>query len=394
MTALEPPREARAAAWPALLAWALTALGCLAAYAVLSVALGAGSGPVSATWQNVLSIAFAAACAVPLHRWVGPRVRELADERRDPYQAVRSISSDDAAPSSTAEAIAAAMNLPWVEVETSGTGGVDTFGAPTADAETVELEIIYRGDVFGVIRASERRRGSHLTKADLHVLRELATQVGIRMAAENATMRADEARAELVTAREEERRRMRRDLHDGLAPSLASIQLQLKATQRRLPDEDPLRSSIAEIIEDMRHATADLRRLVYELRPPLLDELGLAGALERQFDSVTRPDIVVSVASGSLPAAAEVAAFRIAAEAVHNAVKHSGATQVRVHIATDGSELQILVEDDGVGIRPDVVPGVGLTAMRERAEELGGVLTVHSLGGHGTRIEATIGLTR
>jgi two-component system NarL family sensor kinase len=196
-----------------------------------------------------------------------------------------------------------------------------------------------------------------------------------------------------VTAREEERRRLRRDLHDGLGPALAGVTFGLHAAQVRLrqdPDEtDRLLVALEAQVED---AVADIRRLVYGLRPPTLDEFGLVRAVELHAARLDAGDLDVRVDApagglGHLPAAVEVAAYRITSEALTNVARHARSSHCCVRFSRDRN-LEIEVVDDGCGINSQPA-GVGLTAMRERAQELGGDLAVESSAA-GTRVWARL----
>jgi signal transduction histidine kinase len=202
-----------------------------------------------------------------------------------------------------------------------------------------------------------------------------------------------------VTAREEERRRLRRDLHDGLGPALAAIAVRSDAA-RPAVEEDPevAREALEQIGAEARAALADVRRLVHDLRPPALDELGLARALAGQAQRFA-PAVRVEVDApdlGPLPAAVEVAAYRIVGEALANVVRHSGAATagVRVRRGTgeDGDVLEVEVVDDGRGLEPDRNAGVGLASMRERAAELGGSCEIAARPEGGTRVRARLPL--
>ena len=190
-------------------------------------------------------------------------------------------------------------------------------------------------------------------------------------------------RESLVVAREEERRRLRRDLHDGLGPTLAAIGMRAEAAAALLDQgPDATRPQLEALGEEVRVALADVRRLVDGLRPPALDELGLLGAIGQQ---AARLDDGTGRESGSatirveceppslpdLPAAVEVAAYRITVEAMTNAVRHAGARLCRVRLEAS-SQLTIEVTDDGRGLPSPLPSGTGLESMRERAEELGG----------------------
>ena len=212
------------------------------------------------------------------------------------------------------------------------------------------------------------------------------------------------SRQRLVTAQEEERRRLRRDLHDGLGPSLATIAMRLEAT-RDLIQEDPEEAAVAvgRLADLARGEIAEVRRLVEGLRPPALDQLGLVTALRQQaadHSAGIRPGgrralawtVEAAADVEPLPAAVEVAAYRIAMEAVTNAVRHSDAETCTVTLRRDDGVLQVLVRDTGTGLAETPGLGVGLSSMKERAEELGGSCTVTSGPGTGTVVEARLPL--
>jgi signal transduction histidine kinase len=216
--------------------------------------------------------------------------------------------------------------------------------------------------------------------------------------AADLTTQLQRSRERLVTAREEERRRIRRDLHDGLGPVLAGIAMQLDAARRLTRrDQDAADQLLQHLREQTQAAIADIRRLVYELRPPALDDLGLAGALARHAASCSTPggpQVSVDADPGlpALPAAVEVAAYRIATEAVTNITRHAGARTATVTLAAADGVLLVEVADDGRGISPGHRAGVGLISMRERAEELGGSCTVAPRPGGGTLVSARLPL--
>lgn len=348
---------------------------------VMALVQGGRSGAGPGLWLGLLA---AAAATVPLWRWLHPRVQEAFDHHEEPYQALVSVAPERSA----ASTIARAVGLPHVVVELRGE--VVEHGRPVAAAITVREPIVFDDEVLGEVRAGGRRAGSGLTAGDRQLVRDLAAQLAVISVAREAAERLAGSRTEIVTAREEERSRLRRDLHDGLGPSLASVQLQLGALQRRLPEAES--DGLGELVEDVRRISGDLRRVVYELRPPHLDELGFAGALARQVAGVSDPVVTLDVSPERLPSAVEVALFRVASEAVHNALKHSRGTRVRVRLAVEPPVALLEVGDDGRGLGDHAVPGVGLRSMRERCEELGGILEV--VPGDGTLVRATIPLGR
>ncbi len=201
------------------------------------------------------------------------------------------------------------------------------------------------------------------------------------------------AREHLMAAREEERRRLRRDLHDGLGAAIAAITVQLQAAMHAL-DRDPqrVRPLLQGATEGAQNVLDDVRRLVYGLRPPALDAFGLLGALRDHataLDGPGAPQFEVRAEDlGELPAAVEVAALRIAQEAMTNVVRHAHASSCLVELSGNGT-LTVCVRDDGVGINGQAY-GVGLMSMRERAVELGGSVTVNATPGGGTEVLALL----
>jgi len=203
------------------------------------------------------------------------------------------------------------------------------------------------------------------------------------------------SRERLVTAREEERRRLRRDLHDGLGPRLAGLTLRLETAREQLARDPSAQALLADLAERTREAIADIRDLVYELRPPALDDLGLVSALREQAAQYGPGGVGIAVEASDdqlrhLPAAVEVAAYRIVQEAMTNVVHHSGARRCTVHLALASGILCVEIEDDGRGVEPHARAGMGLASMRERAEELGGTWTIDRLAAGGTRVRALL----
>lgn len=207
---------------------------------------------------------------------------------------------------------------------------------------------------------------------------------------EQLTRDLQRSRQTIVTAREEERRRLRRDLHDGLGPTLAAQMFRVGAA-RQLLSKHPEKTAtlLADLEGGIEGTLVDIRRLVYALRPPLLDQFGLLGAI---VDFVRQHEAGVPIAldlpplAPSLSAAVEVAAFRIVQTGLDNVVQHAQATRCNVRLAVTADVLEITIVDDGIGIAPDYLAGVGLTSMRERAEELGGSFAVAPIQPHGTHV--------
>ena len=227
------------------------------------------------------------------------------------------------------------------------------------------------------------------------VLTVLASQAGVAVHAVRLAADLQRSRERLVTAREEERRRLRRDLHDGLGPALAGLVFRLDATERLLPAE-PGRAAehVAAVRADLKGTIGDVRRLVDGLRPPALDELGLVAALREH--AARGGEVIVDVDAPHplplLPAAVEVAAYRIITEALTNVTRHAAARTCTVRLRA-GEALHLEIADDGCGMPDTCAPGVGLLSMRERAVELGGTCVVDSRAGGGTTVSVRLPLT-
>jgi signal transduction histidine kinase len=260
-----------------------------------------------------------------------------------------------------------------------------------------EVPLTFRGEVLGRLLVAPRSSHDPFRPADLRLLDDLGRQIGVAVHATRLAHDLQRSREGLVAMREEERRRIRRDLHDGLGPALAGVALGLDAVQRIADPEPEAAAKLAgQLKVEVQQSLADVRRLVEDLRPPDLDQLGLVGALRHQAGKVTDrdPGLEVEVSGEDLPqlpAAVEVAAYRIATEALTNVGRHAAARRCRILLAIDEpAGLRVEIEDDGVGLTHGRPGGVGLTAMRERATELGGSLSVCRREQGGTLVAARI----
>jgi signal transduction histidine kinase len=283
---------------------------------------------------------------------------------------------------SLAAMIARTLNVPYVAI-TDGETETSTHGARPADRPLADVPLTYQGSEIGHLYVAARHPGTTLSNRDLRLLSDLAQQIGVAQYAIRASEQVQASRTALVTAREEERRRIRRDLHDGLGPTLASIKLQLTAVARLL-EAEPARAAdlLDEVRDSMNETTADVRRLVYGLRPPLIDELGLVAALRNHPATQSGMSITIDPERlPELPAAVEVALYRIASEAIHNAARHSGGERCQVCIEVTADDVHMRVTDDGRGLPEPLVEGVGVAAIRERAAELGGTVELSSDSG-------------
>jgi signal transduction histidine kinase len=307
--------------------------------------------------------------------------RRVFGDRANPYDAVAGLASTlettDEGPeqlAAVARAVADAFGVGFVSVEVDRSGGerlVATYGEPAAETRT--LPISYRDTEVGRLVLPARGLRSRLSRRDEELLGDLVRQAATAARTSRLAAELQDSRERLVTAREEERRRIRRDLHDGLGPALSGVVFQLESA-RLLVDKDPAaaKAQLGSTSGHVQEVVADVRRLVHDLRPPALDDRGLVGALRQQAERLDPPATVEAGELGALPAAVEVAAYRIAGEAMTNVARHAGATSCTVRLDVVDSALLVEVADDGRGVPPGVQAGVGLVGLRERAAELGG----------------------
>lgn len=297
-----------------------------------------------------------------------------------------------------AQAVAAAFKLDHVRVEVFGHGGgtiTATYGE--RPRETREVPIRYGEEEVGRLELPSRGLRSMLSTRDQALLFDLVRQAAMAVRSARLADDLQESREQLVLAREEDRRRIRRDLHDGLGPVLGGVAMRLDAAGNALDgDPETTRRLVAQSRQDITDALADVRRLVHGLRPPALDDLGLLAALGQQAERLSTASLAVTVAAEEVPplsAAVEVAAYRIASEALANTARHAGARRAAVRLVGGDHALLVEVVDDGAGIAPEVVAGVGLRSIRERAEELGGRTEITCPATGGTLVRAWLPTT-
>lgn len=331
--------------------------------------------------------------------------RLMYGERDDPYGVVSRLGqrlddtlSPEAVLPTIVETVAQALKLPYVAIALPAGDrfhSVAATGVPSADLVT--LSLLFQGEPVGRLLLAPRLGEAGFSPADRRLLGDLARQAGIACHGVLLTADLRRSREQLVTTREEERRRLRRDLHDGLGPALASLTLKLDAARNLLrTDSEATDSLLCELKGQVQGAIADIRRLVYGLRPPTLDELGLVYAIREQARHYETSSLHISVEAPEplppLPAAVEVAAYRIVQEALTNVVRHAHARVCTVRLEV-GDSLSLEVTDDGCGLN-GAQTGVGLSSMRERAEELGGTCVVESCTPAGMHVLARLPLSR
>lgn len=349
----------------------------------------------------LVATAVVAIIVQPLRERIQRRVNRLFFGYRDePYRAVVGLGQrlgGAATPESVlgeiADTIASSLRVPAVSVEMVTSGGIVRVDHGEAHLAVTEIPLVSGDRTVGRLIVGSRESGRALGDADIRLLEDLAAQAAIAVEASRLALELQESRRGIVTAREDERLRIRRDLHDGLGSSLAGIGLGLHAASSELSQGDPAQRILEDLIAETTSAVQEVRRIVAGLRAPLLDEFGLESALRQQADRLTQrsPTLEIEVhfdsANPHIPPAVEGAVFGIVSEALTNVTRHSMAQHCSVRIQVN-DDVQIEVVDDGVGFNPDVSAGNGVSSMQQRAEELGGRVTIASDLEGGTRVRA------
>lgn len=372
----------------------------IAVYALVVTTL---SQIVRAEGNFIVSLLGAGVIAVlfqPLRQWLQHAINRLMFGRRDEPLAVMTelgaslekMLSPDAALSYLVEMTARTLRLPYVAVERADTS--ERIAAGSLRDAPMTFPLVYQAQVIGSLLAASRSPGEPFNAADRLVLEGVARQASAVVHAARLTYDLQVSRQEILTTREEERRRLRRDLHDGLGPALATLTLQAEAAREWLPT-NPVKSDalLAEIIAGSQNTLAEIRRIVYALRPPALDDLGLLSAIREQAHKLSTSDLNIIVDTPeslpTLPAAVEVATYRIIQEALTNVTRHARAHTCKISLLVNG-HMDITIEDDGVGIPTPHHAGVGLKSIYERVGELGGSCQIESHPGMGTHIRISL----
>jgi signal transduction histidine kinase len=382
------------------LVFAVLSAGVIGLYvAVVAVAGAAFDEPVPIGPGLIAAAVVALAFGPARSRLQSGVDRLLYGERRTPFRAISQLGlrlETVAGPRElrvVAETVVRALRVPYAAI-------IDLSGRTLAEHGTIRGQatvrpLTYQANVVGQLMICPRHSEDGFGRADQQLLDELSRPIGAALHAVQLSEDLKASRIRLVSAKEEERRRLRRDLHDGLGPKLAALGLKVDAAHALADDRlEDSKQLLRRVKDEIRTTIDDIRRLVYGLRPPALDELGLVEALREATTRFDQSPHTLKVGLEApdelppLPAAVEVAAYWIATEAITNVVRHSGARRadVSLQLSPDNSMLEIRVADNGAGLRPDWRPGVGTASMRERAEEVGGRFSVRSGDVGGTEV--------
>jgi signal transduction histidine kinase len=381
-------------------------LAVLAIYAGTVLLIGAVVPQGAGFAGSLVATGLAAIVALPVRDRLQRSVNSLMyGDRDDPYRALARLSrrlestiEPLAIPAAIVASVAEALRSPYVKLEIGPPDQVEmatSHGEPAG--ESLSLPLVYGAESVGRLLIARRAPNEDYSASDMRLLDDLARGAGAAVHSVRLTLDVIRSRERLVAAREEERRRVRRDLHDGLGPTLAAIGMRAELAAE-MAERDP--TAAAEVLNhltaEVDGALTEVRRLVEGLRPPALDEVGLVGAISLQAERLgpsTTFDVAADGALPDLPAAVEVAAYRIAVEAMTNAARHASAHQCRVRIGVEGQGgpgLRLEISDDGRGLPASVQPGIGLGSMRERAAEVGGTFDLGPGDDGGTRVIARL----
>jgi two-component system, NarL family, sensor kinase len=354
-----------------VLVYAILTAGVIAVYAalvaVLSRVLSAAGAPV----VTALVIAFAFNPArVRLQRLVD---RAVYGARRDPVAAVSAVgqrlAGDDLG--GVADALRESLRLSYVAMERKD-GSIVESGERMATLQTWPLT--YDAEPVGKLIVGPRHGEHRLSRADQNVIDLLAAPLAIVLHAQALTEDLKVSRERVIDAAEEERARLRRELHDSLGPLLTGAAFKADGIALAAQSRPGRAESLAiELADQLRQSVEGVRQLAYGLRPAALDELGLVGALREEGSRYGPVKVIIQAPESmpALPSSIEVAAYRIAAEALTNVVRHSDAKLASVRLAADDGVLEMIITDDGSSIAP-WSPGLGLASIKTRASEVGG----------------------
>lgn len=372
----------------------------------LGVVFGVGGllGFSGTPWFPLVATGLILALFEPLRTLLARRVeRTLYGVREPPFRAFAGVarrldfaSSDPFADpfADVVTTIARWFNLPFVRLSVATSAFTTETRVGTLRGEAVRFPVVSQGRQLGLLEVAVPP-GEVLTAEERDVLGTVAGQLAASLRSLEGAAELQGVRERLVIAREEERRRLQRDLHDRLGPALAAGAL-TAGSARGLAQTDPdgAERLLGRLEEDLYGTLGELRRLVYRLAPTDLGQLGLYEALRLRLSALAGDALALELRfpdpPPALPVAAESAAYHIACEAVTNAVRHARARRCRVELAVQGGRLELSVRDDGCGFS-EARRGVGLPSMQERAEELGGRFTL-STGAAGTAVGASLPL--
>ncbi len=366
--------------------WALLSGGLIGVYvgvlAVGAAVLPSDDGVVIAVATAVMAIA-----VTPLRRWIQLHIDALV---RGPGQASTETFSDMGRKLSAANddgellaliagSVRDALRLGGLAIEVDWPDGARRVASvgELYDASTEVRDLVVRREVVGRVVVSGRP-GELLDRTTLEALDDLTAVVAVVVQLVAHTRALTASRARIVEARDEERRSLRRELHDGFGPGLAGVGLGLRAAENLLASSPEAAAPlIAQMAAEIDQRVEEVRTLARGLLPPVLDELGLVPAiaeLAERHRITGGLDVRVVADEVAVDANVRQALYGIVAEAVRNVVRHADATTCTITVGIVDEVLVVSVDDDGTGIPEEPTSGIGLSSMRERAVGIGGSL--------------------
>ncbi len=377
--------------------WALLTGALVIGYSALAWGLG-HLLPGSRQVAGLLAVGLVTALGQPLRHWLQARVDSLVyGQGADPVRLLRALDRDEPTGRRTSleslvDALRRGLRLGGVQVRSVDGHLVVGSGRLAPDVVAVPLQV--EGRRLGELVASAPP-GQRVDDRTSRQIEQMRGVIGVALELAQANQRLEAATDRLLEVRMEERRMLRRDLHDGMGPALAGVGLGLAAAQRRLRhDPDGTAELLAELATEVERRTDDVRLLARAMLPAQLDDGDLGDALAVLAARFAGSGLDVRVDSehlGRVDTRHQLATYHVAAEAVVNAYRHAGCTRVDVSVATTPDGVVLSVVDDGTGIPDQHRPGVGLRSMRERASELGGSLEVGAgPGGRGTVVRMVL----
>jgi signal transduction histidine kinase len=279
------------------------------------------------------------------------------------------------------------------------------------DARSLLIVPLLHNGSIGALAVSRTEAWPPFSPDEQQFLQDFANRVALMLDSAHLTQQLADSEQQLrdlvgrlLTSQDEERRRVAYEVHDGLAQLTATVHQHLQAYAQHYRPRTPHRQAMLEQLQQLaQQAVSEARQVIADLRPTVLDDFGLASALESQVEGLQRAGLQVTYTQESgaerLPPQIETTLFRVAQEAMNNVRKHAQTTKLHVHLERDQTQVRLVVEDWGRGFDarspgPQAGPGerVGLPGMRERVALVGGSCQIESAPGTGTRVIATIPL--
>lgn len=391
------------------LVWSLLTASLVAGYVGLVALSGLLLPDVENGVEQVAVTALLAAAIGPLRRFVQRRVDHLVyGDSIEPTRVIGRVGRSIGAGGSPSELLegvvcdlVTALRLRGAEIDVAAVGtdlqSVCVGDTSADESDRLDVPLVLDEVTIGCLRLWPRL-GERIDGQTERTVAALAPLVAVAVRLAATAVELADSRARLADARDQERRALRRELHDGLGPALAGVGYGLRATRNLLATDPHAAGELLDrLAEELDARVTDVRSLARELVPPALLEHGLPAALSELADRQRMTGLTVELDLGTvppIPPAVATTMYGVAVEALRNVVRHAEASACHVSLGeTAPSRLRLAISDDGVGMAPDATIGVGTQSMRERAESLGAELTVGPGPRGGTLVEMSLDLT-